>query len=717
MRTTSLFILFSLFLNTWAIHAQKNAGIFYSTLYAKEGIYKRIGYFGDKADYLFLKDVNGDGMDDAVAVYSSAPGIEPGSVFVALSDGKYFTEPRLALTYKCQLAYVYPLMGDVNGDGKNDLVYVDIYLQRLNVALAKGITFDETTEYRLNTSSGKINESYLADVNGDKNDDLVFYMPDNDFGGKWFACISTGHGFKAAELLLHIKELPSNQQFWGDTNDDGLSDLIAFSAEKKAWQVALSDGKKLQEPIVWLSGFKTANAPVFMIYDVDKDGKDDIVIWKKLHSEELFKIYHEGKRGSLQFGDCSWSVCYSDGKGFSAPEKFISNQLSPSYKGNVPLAEFGLIGSIDGEKSVSMVVSYGKWLGVDFPGRESIANPLLLDTWNVWGQDFIPDGGTYDTGNPEVNLKHIEMIKDAGFTYITMDITNGNAEWVNKRAKKFMESLKDWNSNLKEGGQKLFVNIALGKTREIQGVDAFFNKLNEECKIAWEEYYLPFKDIYYQLDGKPMLIHMITTGQDYVSQYDKWKGDRTYIDKFTNRWMSGDQQGACEGRENYYGWIIPGNNQYHKEMMPLMPQFKNQMTFYPSQGGELYRRLWLRVLKYQPESVWLNSWNDVEYTGIEPAQMVLDQFVSHPKITAWADLYGNRMDDFPYIMTCQYMKLYMEGNLYEGTCFEEENNPDKTIYKATTRGFEKQSGLPVMAPVLLVPEGFTKNFNGSIVKN
>ena len=685
-------IILCLIFNFKDVYPQKNAGIFYSTLFAKDGVLKRIDSFADKADYIFLEDVNGDGYDDAIAIYGSAP--EPGGVFLALSNGSKFLEPELVFKYHYQVDFVYPLMGDVNGDGKKDIIYVDKYLQKLSIVLSKGKSFEEPVNIQLNLKEGELNEAYLADLNGDNKDDLIFFVPSGKQEGRWYACLANETGFKKAVLIMDEPGLRSVKHLLGDVNGDGCVDLLSFRDD--TWRLSLSDAEKFLKSGICLNKPENVDSETIQIlYDVDKDGKDDLVFWNIKN-------------------DCNWLVAYSRGENFEPPVVYIINHLHAGYKGNVTSPEYGFIGTLDGKTSVSMIVTRGKWLGVDFQGRNTIAHPLEIDSWEAWGHDLIPEGGTYNTGDSAVNDKHIKMIRDAGFTYVTMDITNGNAEWVNSRAKKFMKSLDDSNKSLASSDEKLFVNIALGKTRGIEGEDAFFIKLNQECKKAWDEFYLPYKDSYYQLDGKPLLIHMITTGLEFVDNLDNWDGDRKYIDRFTNRWMSGIQEGACEGRANYYGWIVPGENQIHKEMMPLMPGFKNTQTFYPRENGELYRKHWMRVIKYQPNSIWLNSFNDVEYTGIEPSYHVIDQFVAHPEFVVWTDYFGNRMDDFYWVMTKQYLKLYMENSFCQGTFFEIENDPKKTIYKVNINGFSEYNNLPEMAPVLLLPEDFIKNFKGSI---
>lgn len=278
-----------------------------------------------------------------------------------------------------------------------------------------------------------------------------------------------------------------------------------------------------------------------------------------------------------------------------------------------------------------------------------------------------------------------------------------------------MQRVREWNRQLKPGDHKMYVNIALGLTREVKGENAFFTKLNKECERAWYEFYLPFKDLFYTLNGKPMVIHMISNGWDYIHNINLWKGDKTFINKFTNRWMDGNQTGADKNKPNTYGWIVPGENTVDREMMPLMPGFWNGITWYDRNNGEMYKRQWLRIFQYNPASIWLNSFNETwEHTSVEPSFHIIDQFVSNPLFTnIWVDNYGNRYDSYYWDITFQYNKLFMENVLIEGNYIEEDSTGN--IYKITKDGFVSQKQLPVMAPVLLLPVDFIKNFNGRIL--
>ena len=81
------------------VRQPKDAGVFYSTLYAYDPAYRmtRLQNFGVGAGQRLLGDVSGDGKDDAVATFHSIPdGLR---VEVAVSDGTNFVNPSTWLTW------------------------------------------------------------------------------------------------------------------------------------------------------------------------------------------------------------------------------------------------------------------------------------------------------------------------------------------------------------------------------------------------------------------------------------------------------------------------------------------------------------------------------------------------------------------------------------------------------------------------------------------
>ncbi len=500
-----------------------------------------------------------------------------------------------------------------------------------------------------------------------------------------------------------------------DVNGDGMDDAVVYYAggeRKGQWWAALSDGRKFGEP----HRIDPPEIPETegLMCDADGDGLVD-------------RVRH---------GNETWTVEYFDGETFHAAEQdWISGfgerqaggrRNQTHKKQNPPPVIAYLAGSLDGQKGWACIVdASGRWFAVSNPSRAECLDLIEHNTYAAWRCAYEPQisghEGTYDSGDPAVHDVQIKMLHDAGFTYVTLDVTNGEQEFVDTRARAFFESVRRWNENRRPGQRKLYANISLGRTRKIKGVDNWFSKLNLECKRAWDEFVTPYEDVYYHLNEKPLVIHMINTGYAYIDQYESWNGDRCYIDRCANRWMSGDQPGAHAGRPNTYGWIVPGmyGNAVDREMMPVMPGFWNGISYFDREHGDLYRSQWLRVIENRPDSVWVNSMNETwEHTSIEPSFM-FNAREPHEGITMWTDLHGERMDDFYWVMTRQYMKLYMENRLYEGTCLQEYITEHRfsPIHKATQEGFEELDEAPRQTPVLLMPNGFLKRFDGEIVED
>lgn len=82
--------------------------------------------------------------------------------------------------------------------------------------------------------------------------------------------------------------------------------------------------------------------------------------------------------------------------------------------------------------------------------------------------------------------------------------------------------------------------------------------------------------------------------------------------------------------------------------------------------------------------------------------------------TPWNDYYGQRMDDFYWVMTRQYSRLYMYGELFENSYLQSYQNDSIYIVKDSSIDYYG-TAKPHMAPVLLVPQGFMRNFTGKVI--
>jgi hypothetical protein len=132
------------------------------------------GMYGES---VAISDVNGDGKPDLLVVNRCAsssncasPGVHPGSVGVLLGNGDGTFQP--AVTYGSGGdAPSSVAVGDVNGDGKPDLLLVNLN-NVVGVLLGNG---DGTFQPAVTHASGGQNaESVaLADVNGDGKPDLL----------------------------------------------------------------------------------------------------------------------------------------------------------------------------------------------------------------------------------------------------------------------------------------------------------------------------------------------------------------------------------------------------------------------------------------------------------------------------------------------------------------------------------------------------------------
>lgn len=696
--------------------AAKDAGVFYSTLYAYDPAYRmtRITDFGVAAQQRLFGNVNGDGRDDAVAVFFSADtGMQ---VQVAVSDGSNFVNPGIWLSWPDAQTDDKIMLGDVTGDGKDDLVAFRKTGGSWYVAVSDGTGFAAPVLWNTGNGTGS-DFQFLGDVDGDGKADAIISWQ-NFNSGDWRAGLSSGSGFGGFSILIQGFGTGSDQtHFVGDLDHNQKVDLISYQKSAGKWDICtdagiVTPGKE--------NGFGT-NADFAAVYDMDQNGSADLVA---VGADNITWVRYLNNDLSLQEPrHRAITGCRSDWRKFHTASAMTA------------------LASMDGKGRGQVFCVYnGVWQA--FPAntnKGATLDGVAVNTWETWANRYLPwkptsnsrdDYGYYDSGDPDVCDAQIRKMHDFGFNYVTLDITNGSNYWVDQRAQSFISRIRYWNQNIKPGQHPMKFCIALGRTRSVTtpGQEAFFTSLENEAARAWNEFYAANLDIVYLLDGKPLLIHMLGGSANGIWEtIGTWTGPRQNIDRMTNRVMGGGYSGGDFGR-TFFGWVVPDNNATtDPNLMVVQPGFGNGNISHPHNNGIRYKNHWLRVLKANPSSVFTISWNEGwENNQIEPSLMNRtvaeaqwrggeDAGKGYLGLTAWTDEIGQRMDDYYSVMTRQYLKIYLSGDVYVGTVIKEESSPD--VFRADLTGFVYQGLMPSQAPLLIVPDGFIENFVGNIVED
>ncbi|GHJ47922.1 hypothetical protein Cs7R123_52640 [Catellatospora sp. TT07R-123] len=228
-------------------------------------------------------DFNGDGRDD-IATFTHAP---LNDVYVALSTGSGFGAGAKWHDWFAGGNEI-PAVGDVNGDGRDDIVTFthdgegDVY-----VALSNGTSFVGT--------AAKWHEFFapwgefpaLGDVNGDGRDDLITFTQGST--DDVFVALSTGTSFGAGQKWHDFFGLTGESPRVGDVNGDGRDDIVVFTCDTNADVfVALSTGTGFTGTTArWNDFFCTAGEFPYLA-DANGDGKDDILVFTQAATNDVY---------------------------------------------------------------------------------------------------------------------------------------------------------------------------------------------------------------------------------------------------------------------------------------------------------------------------------------------------------------------------------------------------------------------------------------------
>ncbi|SCF16434.1 Repeat domain-containing protein [Micromonospora coriariae] len=234
-------------------------------------------FFGLSGETLLTGDVNGDGKDDVIAFTHGTLA----DVYVALSTGTSFGGGLKWHDWFAPGAEV-AAVGDVNGDGRDDIIAftydtnADVY-----VALSTGTGFGPGVKWHEYFSiPGEF--PAIGDVDGDGRDDIITFTQGPAAASDVIIALSTGGSFGAPQKWHDLFAVGTEQPRVGDINGDGRDDIVTFTCNADAdVYAAVSTGTSFAGTTVKWNDFFCLAGEFPYLGDFDGDGRDDIIVFTR----------------------------------------------------------------------------------------------------------------------------------------------------------------------------------------------------------------------------------------------------------------------------------------------------------------------------------------------------------------------------------------------------------------------------------------------------
>ncbi len=327
----------------------------------------------DAPNSMAVADLNGDGKLDLVTANYPSGTV---SVLLGNGDGTFAaTMDRTVGDSRDGTQWTGPTLvtvGDLNGDGRADLVATSRYSNTISVLLGNGDgTFANQVDY---SPGGGLEEVVLADFDGDGKLDIVT----NSAPGTVSVLLGRGDGTFASKLDYPVGIAPSASArhfALGDLNGDGKLDVVLADDSASSISVLLGEGDETPVgPTDYATlQYQTVGASVVLV-DLNGDGKLDL----------------------LAGGRPSVNVRLGKGDGtFAAPAAY------PGGMGGVAL------GDLNGDGKLDLLTGSSDSVGVLF-GK---------------GDGTFDTGTTYPTGNFPISVALGDLNGDG-----TLDIVSANQD-------------------------------------------------------------------------------------------------------------------------------------------------------------------------------------------------------------------------------------------------------------------------------------------------
>jgi len=241
------------------------------------------------SEQVVIGDYDGDGKDDIATWLSTTTR----QVYVSKSLG---TGMASAAVWVGSIGFNSSdvlMSGDVNGDGKKDLILFARTQGKAYVALSDGTKFGTPTQWHGFFAVSTYERPQVADVNGDSRADILTFATDSPtaFGDVY---VATSDGTRFVDL----NGAPNSSSKWhdffairpteevriGDRDGDGKDDFFTFlPAPFGQCYNVLSQGTQMATNVLWVpEGMYYTSTDRPFVGDVNGDGKADIVLFRQV---------------------------------------------------------------------------------------------------------------------------------------------------------------------------------------------------------------------------------------------------------------------------------------------------------------------------------------------------------------------------------------------------------------------------------------------------